>query len=67
MEVGTPVWTTGFGCVTWVGQDLVGVALLANGEPKVTGCVPLERAEEWAQKWRDVCQEDGRIAEVVVH
>lgn len=63
MKVGTPLWSNGFGCVTWVSRDLVGVALLANGEPKVLGVVPEETAEFWARRWVEVCKEDGRITE----
>ena len=64
VEVGTPIWSNGFGCVTWVNGGLAGVSLLAGGEPRVTGVVPTEQAEFWAKKWLDVKQEDGRIEEV---
>ena len=64
LEVGTPIWSNGFGCVTWVNATGVGVALLAGGEPKVTGVVLPEQAEFWAKRWLDVKQEDGQIEEV---
>ena len=68
LEVGTPLWSNGFGCVTWVLGDMVGVALLAGGEPKVTGSVPTETAEFWAARWVAVQKEDGRIEDgFVVH
>ena len=59
--VGTPLWSNGFGCVTWVLDNQVGVALLAGGEPKVVGSVPIETATFWAERWVDVVAEDGRI------
>ena len=61
VEVGTPIWSNGFGCVTWISSIGVGVALLAGGEPKVFGFIPVEQAEFWAKRWIDVMQEDGRI------
>lgn len=61
--VGTPIWSHGFGCITWVSGTACGVALLAGGEPQVTGFVPLEQAEFWVKRWVDVCAEDGRISE----
>ena len=68
LEVGTPLWSNGFGCVTWVLGDRVGVALLAGGEPKVVGSVPAETAESWSARWVAVQKEDGRIEDgFVVH
>jgi hypothetical protein len=68
IEVGTPIWSNGFGCVTQVSGIYAGVALLAGGEPKVTGFVPLETAEFWAKNFVTVCKDDGRITDgFVVH
>jgi len=64
VTVGTPIWSNGFGCVTWVNGDTAGVALLAGGEPKVTGYVPILVVEGWAKRWLDVMKEDGRIEAV---
>ena len=65
IEPGTPIWSNGFGCVTWVRGPFAGVALLAGGEPKVEGIVTVEQAEYWARLWKLTCQEDGRIETVV--
>ena len=63
--VGTPIWSNGFGCVTWVGEHQVGVALLSNGEPSVRGFVPVSAACAWANRWLEVRAEDGRVESVV--
>ena len=62
--VGTPLWSHGFGCVTWILDGRVGVVFLAGGEPKVDGVVPAETAAFWAKNWLGVQQEDGRIESV---
>jgi hypothetical protein len=61
--VGTPIWSNGFGCITWMGERAAGVMLLAGGEPKVSGFVPIEQAAFWAKRWLDTCREDGRIVD----
>ena len=61
----TPLWSNGFGCVTWVGEHQVGVALLSNGEPSIRGTVPLGAALSWAERWVQVRAEDGRVETVV--
>lgn len=65
ITVGTPLWGGGFGCVTWVGKHLVGVAFLYEGEPSTRGVVPIAAAEGWAEHFRHVLTQDGRIETVV--
>lgn len=65
LEVGTPLWSNGFGCVTWIGEHQVGVALLQNGEPSIRGSVPFSAALSWAERWLQVRAEDGRVETVV--
>jgi hypothetical protein len=63
-DIGTPIWSNGFGCVTWVGEHAAGVLFLADGEPKITGFVPVTQAAYWAQRWLDLMSEDGRVEAV---
>jgi hypothetical protein len=65
LEVGTPLWSSGFGCVTWLGEHTCGVAFLCNGEPSHTGVVPYGAAREWANRWESVLSEDGRVQTAV--
>jgi hypothetical protein len=65
LEVGTPLWSNGFGCITWLGEYGAGVAFLCDGEPSHTGVVPLSAARQWANGWESVLSNDGRIQTVV--
>ena len=67
IEVGTPIWSNGFGCVTWVGTSSAGIAFLVNGEPKAMGFVPIEMVKFWVQRWIEICSEDGRIEDVLCY
>lgn len=62
--VGTPLWSNGFGCVTWLGEDAAGFALMEGGVPKIIGHAPIEQIAFWAARWLDVMAEDGRIEAV---
>ena len=56
LEVGTPLWAGGFGCVTWIGAHEVGAVFLDNGEPKIVTRLPhsgaCRLADEFETRWR---------------
>jgi hypothetical protein len=63
LEVGMPLWSDGFGSVSWVGERLAGVVFLHDGLPRVVGYAPLVSVTIWAQRWLDL-RAQGLVVEI---
>jgi hypothetical protein len=62
LEVGTPLWSNGFGVVSWIGEAHVGVVFLYDGSPKIVGHAARAAAESWAKHWADLRAEGLVVA-----